>query len=102
MGGQETDEGLEGGIKKNLRWDWEGIYNDNQKTVEKRKTTLSQNWRVNAYSIKIYSRRIYPGLLVNKRSTNSKWHTVQISTMFNSPVLKDTQSKSQSGLTLQF
>jgi len=46
---------------------------------------------VNAYSIAIYSRRIYPGLFVNK-----------INQYYNSLILKDTQSKSQPGLTLQF
>jgi len=55
------------------------------------------------YSITIYSRRNYPGLLVTKinqdQHFDSKCQQGNISTSLNSPVLKNTQSKSQPGLT---
>ena len=73
----------------------------------------------NTYSITIYSRRIYPGLLVTpilnatqsnistrlnslvlKATQELKLLHGNLSTRLNSPVLKDTQSKSQPDLTL--
>jgi len=57
----------------------------------------------NTYSIPLYSRRIYPGLLATKinqdQHFDSKCQQGNILTRLNSPVLKDTQTESQLGLT---